>query len=177
VTGPRPEANGGVGCLRSGTGSPTTRAACWADGRLLVGSVCRTPRCGATSDDRALLLSRECSTRGRCRRPPGEVRTTNDGFPIASLFRPIYAYLQRAEHAATKRVRRGVKVCSKCRQKRPMDNFNAEGRARDGHRADCRECQHETARSISRRPVAERYSESRRCPTGSRRQHLLAVRR
>jgi hypothetical protein len=81
-------------------------------------------------------------------------RTVDDfvGFPIASMFRPIYAYLHRAEHEAAERVRRGVKVCSRCGHERPLADFNAERRARD--RADCRECQHETARAIYARKVS-----------------------
>jgi ribosomal protein L37AE/L43A len=70
------------------------------------------------------------------------------------MFRPIYAYLQRAEHEAAERLRKGVKVCSKCGHERPLADFNAERRARDGHRADCRECQHEAARKAYRERVS-----------------------
>jgi hypothetical protein len=79
-----------------------------------------------------------------------------DGFPIASMFRPIYAYLQRAEHEAAERLRKGVKACSRCRQERPLSDFNADPRKRDGRRADCRECQRAAAGRAYRLRTAKR---------------------
>jgi hypothetical protein len=70
------------------------------------------------------------------------------------LFRPIYAYLQRAEHEAAERLRQGVKVCSKCRQERPLADFNADARKRDGHRGECRDCQRQAARKAYRKAAS-----------------------
>jgi hypothetical protein len=42
---------------------------------------------------------------------------------------------------------RTAKPCSWCGRDRPLEAFNRESRARDARRADCRECQHETARA------------------------------
>jgi hypothetical protein len=69
-----------------------------------------------------------------------------EGLPTASLFRPIYAFLQRAQHEAAERLRKGVKTCSKCDREGPLEDFNADPRRRDGKRAECRECQRHTAR-------------------------------
>jgi hypothetical protein len=42
---------------------------------------------------------------------------------------------------------RTSKPCSRCGRELPFEAFNREGRARDGRRADCRECQHVGARA------------------------------
>jgi hypothetical protein len=49
---------------------------------------------------------------------------------------------------------RTTKACSWCGRDLPLEAFNRGSRARDGRRADCRECQHETARPIYTRARA-----------------------
>jgi hypothetical protein len=43
---------------------------------------------------------------------------------------------------------RTTKPCSRCDRDLPLEAFNRESRTRDSRRADCRECRHETARTI-----------------------------
>jgi hypothetical protein len=43
------------------------------------------------------------------------------------------------------------KPCSRCQRVLRLEAFNRESRARDGRRADCRNCQHATQRGIYER--------------------------
>jgi hypothetical protein len=88
-----------------------------------------------------------------------------NGLPSASLFGPIYAMLRRAEHEAADRVRRGLKTCSKCRQERPLDEFNPDPRTRDGHRSECGPCQQQASREAYLRRRDRAASDEGRKPS------------
>ena len=70
------------------------------------------------------------------------------------MFGAIHAHARTPMREAAEWVACGVKRCSKCKQEWPFEAFNAEPRARDRHRPECRDCQQEAAREGYRRKVA-----------------------
>lgn len=51
-----------------------------------------------------------------------------------------------------------MKICSKCDEEKPLDDFNADSRRKDGKRASCRECDAAQKRAIRQRNL-EQYRE------------------